>query len=661
MTLAWASMRFALALVVLLYLPGRWLLGRAPGRLRPLDSLALSLLLGIASSSIAYWAAAASGWRGLFLAWPLGASAAALWRLRAGPPLEWRSFRPRPGPWLLALTVATGMGVLALLPLYYRNLLPQRDGGLSYYPLPDLVFHVSIANEITRAVPPQVPFLPGQPLAYHYGMDLLAALFSDWAGLSLADASVRFVPTLLLAVAMLAAFVFCRAWLQSDGAAALATALVFLGEDLSFVPGALLGSAGSWPVQFFGVPSTVSLFQMNPMLPALAFLFGGLLCLSSPGGSNALGRLPLIGAALLAFSVEYKVFATAHVLLALALATGLRFLTLRDTRLVAPTAASALLALVLAAPTVLEGSRQAAVRLEAWPYVPGALIQTGLWESWLGRAVRSFLEGGDGRVSGALVFAGIALPAYLAATFGARLLGLPRVWGALRSPSRSDPTRLVVAVLIVLGPLISLCLSITPAGYPPRSLYNNAVWFFVQSKYFAWIPAVEALLAWSRPRTAPVRALALGLLLAVAVPATAQHFWLCANDPLQSLPRDELAMLEFLASAAAPGDVALAPEELAAPIVMFTPCRATLLSVFPESFLSMPDLTERHGALASFWSSWRRGAYLAEVVTRLRAKYIVSDKRGSGPGPLPAELRRVYENDSFVVLAVADRERTGRP
>jgi hypothetical protein len=215
MTMAWASVRFALAVAVLLYLPGRWLLGRASRGLRPLDALTLSLLLGIASSSIAYWAAAASGWRGLFLAWPLGGGAAALWRLKSDPPERWRGWRPRPGHWLLGLTIATGIGLLALLPLYYRNLLPQPGGGLSYYALPDLVFHVSLANEITRSVPPQIPFLPGRPLGYHYGMDLLAALFSDWARLSLADASVRFVPTLLLALAMLAAFVFCRAWLSA--------------------------------------------------------------------------------------------------------------------------------------------------------------------------------------------------------------------------------------------------------------------------------------------------------------------------------------------------------------------------------------------------------------------------------------------------------------
>ncbi|MFI5328796.1 MAG: hypothetical protein ACHQ7H_21355, partial [Candidatus Rokuibacteriota bacterium] len=244
--MAWASVRFALAVVVLLYLPGRWLLGRASRGLRPLDALTLSLLLGIASSSLAYWAAAACGWRGLFLAWPLGGVAAALWRLKSDPPERWRGWRPRPGHWLLGLTVATGIGLLALLPLYYRNLLPQPGGGLSYYALPDLVFHVSLANEITRSVPPQIPFLPGRPLGYHYGMDLLAALFSDWARLSLADASVRFVPTLLLAMAMLAAFVFSRAWLGSERAAALATALIYFGEDLSFVPGALLGGAGSW-------------------------------------------------------------------------------------------------------------------------------------------------------------------------------------------------------------------------------------------------------------------------------------------------------------------------------------------------------------------------------------------------------------------------------
>jgi hypothetical protein len=216
-------------------------------------------------------------------------------------------------------------------------------------------------------------------------------------------------------------------------------------------------------------------------------------------------------------------------------------------------------------------------------------------------------------------------------------------------------------VLILLGPLISLCVSITPAGYPRQVQYNNAVWFFVQSKYFAWIPAVEAFCAWSRPRTPPARALALGLLLGLALPSTVQHVWLCANDPLGSLPRDEREMLAFLAATAAPGDVALAPGELAAPIVMLTPCRAPLLSVFPYSFLPLADLEERQGALAAFWSAWRRGEYMPEVVARQRARYIVTDKRGAGPGPALPVLRRVYENDSFLVLAVAPQGGAGRP
>jgi hypothetical protein len=409
------------------------------------------------------------------------------------------------------------------------------------------------------------------------------------------------------------------------------------------------------------VPSVVSLFQLNPILPALAFLFGGLFCLREAGGTPASRRLTLMGAALLAFSVEYKVFGAAHVLAALALAAALRYLALRDARLLPATAASALLAVLLAAPTVMKGSGHAVVRFEAWPYVPGALVQMGLWESALGRMVRAFLEGTDGRLTGALVFFGLALPAYLAATFGARLLGLPTLWRELRAPSPSDPTRLVVAVLILLGPLLSLCLAITPASYPPRSQYNNAVWFFVQSKYFAWIPAVEALAAWGRSRSPAARAIACGLLIGLALPSTVQHVWLAVNDPLRRLPRDEVAMLSFLASAAAPGEVALAPGEAAAPIVMLTPCRATLLSIFPQSFLTLSELRERQGALESFWSAWRRGSYLPDVVDRLRPRYIVSDKRATGPAPRVAALRPVYENDSFLVLAVADAGRTGGP
>ena len=58
--------------------------------------------------------------------------------------------------------------VLAFLPIYYTNLTSRADGTMHVYPVPDVLFHIAVANELTHTVPPQAPHFSGHPLAYHY-------------------------------------------------------------------------------------------------------------------------------------------------------------------------------------------------------------------------------------------------------------------------------------------------------------------------------------------------------------------------------------------------------------------------------------------------------------------------------------------------------------
>ena len=52
------------------------------------------------------------------------------------------------------------------------------------YPVPDVLFHIAIANELTHTIPPQAPHFSGHPLSYHYGMDLAVAMFAKATGLN---------------------------------------------------------------------------------------------------------------------------------------------------------------------------------------------------------------------------------------------------------------------------------------------------------------------------------------------------------------------------------------------------------------------------------------------------------------------------------------------
>ena len=106
-------------------------------------------------------------------------------------------------------------------------------------------------------------------------------MFAKATGLSTVDLTVRFVPTLLLALSMLSVFCFSRSWLASGYFGAFVVFLVFFGEDLSFIPGLLLGENVDRSLRYFSVPPAMLFpwFYTNPILPAVGLLFAGLLCL----------------------------------------------------------------------------------------------------------------------------------------------------------------------------------------------------------------------------------------------------------------------------------------------------------------------------------------------------------------------------------------------
>jgi hypothetical protein len=292
---------FVLAGTLVVFVPGRLLIAGlrlAPARL---EAFVLSLAVGMPAACMVYWLCAAVGLRWVYWLWPLVALGVALvtwrrWRFGAASLLA----RPQADSVWPILLVAVALVPLWISPLYFRNLVRESDGGSSFYALPDVVLHVALANELAHSVPPQNPVLPGHPANYHYGMDLLAAAFTPF-GLEAADLVVRFVPLLLTSFVVLAVFCAARAVLGSAPGAALVAFLVMFGEDLSFVPGLLLRSRELWAIHFFGMPTTVSLYLLNPMLPAVGLLFVALLCLQrylSSGRGGWLVCIAVVTAAL---------------------------------------------------------------------------------------------------------------------------------------------------------------------------------------------------------------------------------------------------------------------------------------------------------------------------------------------------------------------------
>jgi len=652
---------FVIAVILLAYVPGKLLLIALKRTLRPLEDVTLACFLGLVVSSLTYWLITYAHQGRFFFLWPLATGAVFIWLYAAKTTTLWdRSIdsvaaeSDRSGV-LLAGVIALGIVVLAFLPFYYTNLTPKADGTMRAYPVPDVVLHIAIANELTHTIPPQAPHFSGHPLSYHYGMDVAVAMFANAARLNTRDLTLRFVPTLFLALSMLSVFCFSRGWLRSGYFGALVVFLVFFGEDFSFIPGLLLGENLDWSLRYFSVPPAVlPLFYTNPILPGLGLLFAGLLCLQRYLQERGAAWLFLTAFVFVAL-IEVKIFIAAQIMCSLGVAALLYLVVYRNSALFKLAAWTASLTTPLVLPVLLKNKSEANVVMK---------IEPGLYVSQAMEAIG--LKAG---LSGWLAFATVALPIYLVGTLGLRVIGVPAILNAIFRPNPKSALRFILAVFVVLGLLIALLFSFTPAGWTFR--YNPVSGtFFVQSKYVAWLFAVEVLQSlyrWATGRGAysSITATAVATIaIALSVPSTLQHFIYWRNfdhffgngkpfgKQLQSYDAEILAVTDFLTKDAQPGDVVLCGDELLAPIISLTKCRVPS-GYFAQAAVARNDYTHRESSVKVFWKDWQLGKVQPDLLREAGVRYIVIRKRSENlPGTVPAFISNVLENSEFAVFKV---------
>lgn len=656
---------FFIAVVMLAYVPGKLLLVVLRRRLVPLEDVTLACFLGLVLSGLIYWLITYAHQSRFFLLWPLATTATFVWyfvskRRRLCESMEASAVELRDrSSIVLAGIIALGIAVLAFLPFYYTNLTLRPDGKMRAYPVPDVVLHIALANELTHTVPPQAPHFSGHPLSYHYGMDVAVAMFANAAHLSTPDLALRFVPTLLLVLCMLSVFCFSRKWLCSGYFGALVVFLVFFGEDLSFVPGLLLGQDLDWSLRYFSVPPAVlPLFYTNPILPGMGLLFAGLLCLQHYLEERSKAWLFLTALVFVAL-MEVKIFTAAQIMCSLGLAAALYLFVYRNSELFKVAVCTAALAVPLVWPVLLKNKTEANVVMKFEPglYISQAMEAIGL-KHWS---------------SGWLRFAFVAVPIYLVGTLGLRVIGVPSMFNALFRPNPKSALRFILAVFVVLGLLMALMFSITPAGWTFR--YNPVSGtFFVQSKYVAWLFAVEilqTLYRWavSRGVYSSVAATAITVIaIGLSVPSTLQHFIYWRNPDhffgngkpfgkqLQSYDAEILAVTDFLAKHAQPGDPVLCGDEMLAPILSLTNSRVPF-GLFAQAAVGQSDYTHRESAVKQFWRDWHLGNFQHEFLREAGVRYIVIRKASEGlPATVPDIIAKVFENSEFAIFEV-NRER----
>jgi hypothetical protein len=658
---------FIIASILLAYVPGKLLLNALRRTLFPLEDLTLACVLGLVVSSFVYWLMTFVRQGRLYLLWPLTAASVFVWlysRKRKSflsnsarlDPLSHGSGTPSRDRSILVLAGILVLGIIALavLPLYYTNFTSQPSGTMRVYPVSDVLFHIAIANELTHTVPPQAPLFAGHPLSYHYGMDLAVAMFARATGLNVRDLTVRFVPTLFVSLSMLSVFCFSRKWLRSGYFGALVVFLVFFGADFSFIPGLLLGEKGDWSLRYFSAPTVVTLFFTNPILPGLGVLFAGLFSLDCYMRERSRAWL-LLTALLFVALIEVKMLIAAQLMCSLALAAVVYLVIFSKADLLKIAAFSASGAVPLVCWVLLKNKSSAHIitKFEPWLYVSHAMQTLGMGH-WL---------------SGPLAFAVVALPIYLVGCLGLRVIGLPAILTAIFRPKSGGAVRFVLGIFVVIGVIIALTCSFTPAGWTFR--YNPiSSTFLVQSEYVAWIFAVEVfqtIYQWAVARGI-YPALAAGGIMTTAgglsLPATVQHFvvW---RDPThffgsgkpfgtQLLTYDvqTLAAMDFLQANAQPGDVVLSEDKLIAPVLALTKSRVPL-GYFSFGLVARSDYTRRESAITQFWKDWRLGKVQQDLLREADIRYILVRKTSEGlPATIPCIISKVFENSEFAVFKV---------
>ena len=661
---------FFVAVIMLAYVPGKLLLMALKRALTPLEDVTLACVMGLVVSGLVYWLMTFAHQGRFYLVWPLTAAGVCVWLYSRKPksflsnsaaiePLSQRSATlPRDRSTLvLAGVLILGIIALAFFPLYYTNFTSQPDGTMRVYPVSDVLFHIAIANELTHTVPPQAPVFAGHPLSYHYGMDLAVAMFARTTGLNTRDLTVRFVPTLFVVLSMLSVFCFSRNWLRSGYFGALVVFLVFFGADFSFIPGFLLGEKGDWSLRYFSAPAVVTLFFTNPILPGLGILFAGLFCLDCYMRERSRAWL-FLAALLFVALIEVKMLMAAQLMCSLALAAVVYLIIFSKADLFKIAGCTAIVAIPLVCWVLLKNrsSAQIVTKFEPWLYVSHAMQTLGLG-NWL---------------SGPLAFTLVALPIYIVGCLGLRVIGVPAILAAIFRPRPEGAVRFMLGIFVVIGVIIALTCSFTPAGWSFR--YNPiSSTFLVQSEYVAWIFAVEVFQTFYQwaIRRGIYPALAAGGIMVTAgglsLPATVQHF-LVWRDPdhffgagkpfgsqLLTYDRQTLAAMEFLQTDAHPGDVVLTADNLIAPVLGLTKCRVPV-GYFALGLVARSDYTRRETAEKKFWTDWRLGKVEDALLQDANVRYVVVNKQTEGiPATIPVSLSKVFENSEFAVFKVDPR------
>jgi len=503
----------------------------------PIERAALTLGAGVVVAPAMAQALGEIGLLRLFPALAVGIGGAAIgagFHRRAG-----ESTSPRDiAACVVVALLALGAGTVA----YAHRMTPTADGvGLGGdYDTFDSTYYAAISADLATEIPPDALFHAGHRLGYAYHTQLLPAMVFRFGGVPLMDLYFGYAWPAFLVVLAVVAFAAIRA-MASTGVALLATVLLLLGSDLSYVAVALFRPQNAyWDGMIWSnnwlTPGAEQLY-FNTWTPALVAIFLGFWLLSR---YQADARMRWLAGAAVCFAllVQIKPFGFAPIVAGLAGAAvfdgGDRAARRAFTIVLG-------LTFVFAAP-YLYGIRSVYQESQAI-LRPGLGYVTVLPDKvatqlHLNRALLHVAEqmGGGERLQSVLAFF-VAITLFFLGGLGMRLVATPGVWRSIRRADTPAVWRLM-AWTIVAGAAIPLVIITDP--------YHQTFHTFQASLYLLWVFTAQAVIVWGRQQRWRT-AVAAAATIAIAVPSTIHYLQFKWSDvAFGFVTRDMATVGEYL-------------------------------------------------------------------------------------------------------------------
>jgi hypothetical protein len=475
----------------------------------------------------------------------------------------------------------------------------------------DALFHVGVSRSLETDYPPSLLSVSGLAIGYHVGYHLQTAAWSRHFGIDAFDGLIRLGSCFEITLLVLTTFMLARRFTRSEQGQLLATVLVLcagFGGLAFFRP-----SVDWWSLVFMD-PTLVSVFLLNPLLPAIPLAF-----LALALGSDFIDtgkRGPLLASALaVAFLLAVKMFLGAQLLLGLGLAAiwerqrrRTRFLFATVTLASAPLLAHTLLA---------ARSSNTSVGLRPLEIVRYSMEKLD-WDT-AARSLASFGRFEPGSLG--VVLAAFAL--WLVGFLGLRALALPGLLSSLRGKRTLER---VMALAVVVGFGAALVFRIAPAeseGLSRLEAQNDIVWFAAQGGILLWFWVARYLenLKWTP--LVPV-------ILFLALPATVQHFAYAASLEPDRIGSHRVRAAREARRQSSPDSIWIDPLDRSRPSLLpYVSGRAVVYDPYvgyDYMFVSQHEIDFRHHAVAQFWASEDTG-YLDWFVEHFRVDFIWEEGR----------------------------------